>query len=419
MLLIVNALKKVKILRVIVRVLYRLGFKIFFLRRPMLFIAQKILNLRIVMRDELISENKKYPVLRFGSEELVTVNEPYNLSDIPNEALGDIPEVMKKKSFVAAIFDKPFVCEVLNAQLVGPTAIAFDEDGNIIHETTMTQFKELEIERGIPARALIQKLLSKSTDIELDTACSLVFAWNKNYHHWLVDYLTRIEGLEYYQEQTGIKPTLIIESNLTPLQIESLKLLGYNPDNCVRWNRSKVKVKRLVIPSFRRNEMFVPRQSCLWLRQRMLSNLSAATSATLSLSPKIFISRRKALCRRVLNEDEVREALIPLGFVSYTLEEMSFSDQVRLFAQSEVIVAPHGAGLTNIIFSQNPIIIELFGSQIYNCIDFFLLSQILGYRYGFLRGESPPKDRRGQDSDMKVNIPELVSLIYKVLRVLR
>lgn len=51
----------------------------------------------------------------------------------------------------------------------------------------------------------------------------------------------------------------------------------------------------------------------------------------------------------------------PLGFVAYTLEDMSFSDQVRLLSQAEMVVAAHGAGLTNIIFSQNLIVIELFG----------------------------------------------------------
>jgi hypothetical protein len=348
---------------------------------------------------------------------MVSVVEPYNLSAIPEEDLAHIPEAMKSTSFVAATIEQPFVCEVANAELIGPTAIGFDEDGHIIHETTMLPFKEILVEKGIPARALLQKLLYKTSDCELDNACSLVFTWNKNYHHWLVDTLTRIEGLVHYKKQTGNHPTLIIESTLTSTQIESIKLLGYDPSKCIRWNMSKVKVKRLVIPCFRRNERVSPK-ACLWLRQRMLNNLPEITSQTPFLSPKILISRRKALFRRIVNEDEILKILTPLGFVPYVLEEMSFSDQVRLFSQAEIIIAPHGAGLTNMIFSRNPIIIELFGPRnMYNNIDFFALAQSLGFKYGFLRCEAPSTDRRREDSDMIVNATELLNLLNQAVRV--
>ncbi len=417
--LMVENLKKIKFLRMLARTIYRIGIQAFLIRKPILFIAKKAFGLKVVMRNDLIKYSEKYNVLRFSSEELVRVEEPYNLSEVPEEDLVYIPEVMKRESFIAATIDQPFVCEVSNAELIGPTAIGFDEDGNIIHETTMLPFKDLMIEKGIPARALIQKFLYKSIDCELDTACSLIFTWNKNYHHWLVDTLTRIEGLEYYQEQTGIKPTLIIESTLTPNQLESLKLLGYDPSKCLRWNMSRVKVKQLVIPCFRRNERVSP-QACLWLRKRMLNNLPDVNSETVFLSPKIFISRRKALFRRIANEDEILQVLAPLGFVPYVLEEMAFSEQVRLFSQAEIIVAPHGAGLTNMVFSQNPTIIELFGPRnMYNNVDFFALAQSLGFKYGFLRCEAPPTDRRREDSDMIVNTTELLKLIDKAVKVMQ
>jgi hypothetical protein len=409
-----SALKKIKIIGTLSRFLYRTGLKRRLIRKPMLFIY-RLFGFKIIMRNEIMDKKNKYHVLEFGSTELISVKQPYNLMDITEEELGAIPDIMKKES-VASVINKPFVFEVSDAELIGSTAIAFDECGDLIYETTMMPFQNMPPETGVPARALVKKLLYKPIDYELSTACSLVFPWNKNYHHWLVDSLSRLEGLEYYQAKTGIKPVLILESNLTNTQIESLKLLGYDIDNCLRWNMSKVRVKRLVIPSFRRQDR-VSSQACLWLRQRMLSNLSDITNETLFLSPKVFISRSKALFRRIVNEDEVVEALAPLGFLPYTLEKMSFSDQVRLFSQAEVIVAPHGAGLTNMIFSRNPIIIELFGPRnMHNNVDFFALSESLGFRYGFLRCAAPPLDRRLEDSNMIVNISELLKVINKAVR---
>jgi capsular polysaccharide biosynthesis protein len=75
--------------------------------------------------------------------------------------------------------------------------------------------------------------------------------------------------------------------------------------------------------------------ACRWLRQRMLSNISAPSSEKLAFSAKIFISRRKAVGRRIINENDVIEALAPFGFVTYVLEEMSFLDQVKLFSQAK------------------------------------------------------------------------------------
>jgi hypothetical protein len=198
--------------------------------------------------------------------------------------------------------------------------------------------------------------------------------------------LIKLEGLEYYQEQTGIKPVLIIPSNLPKWKIESLRLLGYEPDDCIQWNRSRIKVKQLVVPSFRHGPNgLMSATACRWLRQRMFSNLPDLGSQQLSFSSRIYISRPKTVGRHIINEDEVMEALTPFGFVAYTLENLSFSDQVRLFSQAEVVVSPHGAGLTNIIFAENLIVVELFGS--FGIPTLFLISKALGFHYGCLMSD--------------------------------
>lgn len=111
----------------------------------------------------------------------------------------------------------------------------------------------------------------------------MVCPWGRNYYHWLLDCLTRLEGLEYYQNQIGLKPSLIIESNPTAWQVDSLKLLGYEPTDCITWNYPRMQVGRLVIPLFRRsleNGGVLP-MACRWLRQRMLNNIAGSESRDL------------------------------------------------------------------------------------------------------------------------------------------
>lgn len=53
-----------------------------------------------------------------------------------------------------------------------------------------------------------------------------------------------------------------------------------------------------------------------------------------------------------------------LNFVKYVLSELSFRDQVRLFANADIIVDPHGTGLTNLIYSTDVNVVELLTSEV-------------------------------------------------------
>ena len=65
-----------------------------------------------------------------------------------------------------------------------------------------------------------------------------------------------------------------------------------------------------------------------------------------------FISRKRGMkkARRIINEDELYEPLKKIGFSIYHLEDLTFEQQVRLFATSQIITGGHGAGLAHILF---------------------------------------------------------------------
>ena len=307
--------------------------------------------------------------------------------------------------------NKPFVIEFANAQLCGSAATGFDENGNIISETiTSTPTKSLT---SLTTQTLVLKSLPTFRTSQLDVACSLV--GRPGYFHWLMDSLTRIEGCEYYYEQTGIKPILIINSNPSIWKIESLRLLGYEPGDYIQWNSSRIKVNKLVVPSFRREQDLISPAACRWLRERTVNNLPVLTNEEVSFSPRIYISRSKVSARQVINEDKLLEALTPFGFVAYTLENMSYTDEVRLFSQAEIVVAPHGAGLTNIIFAKNDlIVIDLFGS--YGSPCFFFLANALGFNYGYLAsGKSFGMERIKSYDGIWVDVPRLRALVEEML----
>jgi hypothetical protein len=66
---------------------------------------------------------------------------------------------------------------------------------------------------------------------------------------------------------------------------------------------------------------------------------------------RLYISRADASGRRILNENVIVDRLKRLGFERLVLAEMSVPEIVSAFANAEIILSPHGSGLTNILFS--------------------------------------------------------------------
>jgi capsular polysaccharide biosynthesis protein len=103
------------------------------------------------------------------------------------------------------------------------------------------------------------------------------------------------------------------------------------------------------VPSLFTHWPIFDRETCQLLRDLFLDD-----SQPRSVTPtkRIYLTRAEANYRRVLNEPEVVEWLQKAGFLSVTLSELSVREQAALLSEAAVVVAPHGAGLTNLVFCQ-------------------------------------------------------------------
>ncbi len=395
------------------RIAYREIYQVWRRTSVLLFgIFLKKTKFKTISRNNLLIEKEKYKLQEFTSSEIVSFGDFYTPKPIPDRIAKKIYSMKEK-------IVEPFVCELEEVEIIGSYPVAFDCDRNLILETTLPRFTTIEahIAQNVSIKTIIASQFNKkSQQPKIDIACILTNPWSNNFWHWTVDTLTQLEGVEYYQQQTGIRPKLIVDSNLRGWQRDSLKLLGYTDDDLIIWQDFRRTVHKLIIPSFRRSYEEIHGEisvsACQWLKQRMLSNISQIQSDRSSFCSKVFISRRKALGRRIANENEVLEALEPLGFETYVLEDMSYVDQVKLFAQAKIIIAPHGAGLTNLIFADNPIILELFGAYVGR--EFANLARGMGFKYGCLGCPPPRGEVRQKDGDLVVNIEELLDLLGKM-----
>jgi len=119
-----------------------------------------------------------------------------------------------------------------------------------------------------------------------------------------------------------------------------------------------------------------------WVRDKILANISPS----LDKSPdRLYVSRADADRRQVVNENKVVSLLEKYGFESIEPGQYSFDNQVQLFAEADMIVGPHGAGLSNMIYSEDAKILELMTKE--SGEHYFVLANECGHSYDLLQCE--------------------------------
>lgn len=112
---------------------------------------------------------------------------------------------------------------------------------------------------------------------------------------------------------------------------------------------------------------FAPHPAVLALMQQQRPAGEERRSPNLLL----YVSRQDAGDRRrMLNEDDLSSTLEKLGFEIVTLGRTPVAEQIALFRKARLIVSPHGAALTNLLFTANgqdgPMVVELFQENYLN-----------------------------------------------------
>ena len=197
-----------------------------------------------------------------------------------------------------------------------------------------------------------------------------------------------------------IKPAkYILNDYKFPFQKETLVLLGIEEDKIIRLNNETIiEASNLIVPSLPGSLGNPPLWACDYLKTELLRPVIDKI-----YPEKIYISREKTTQRRIQNEDEVLGLLRSYGFVKLIPEDLSMQDQFNHFANAKSIISPHGAGLTNLVFSDNKTkVLEIFSPNYLN-VCFWALCNLKNIDYFYLKGEKI----KSSDYDILVNIEEL------------
>lgn len=233
------------------------------------------------------------------------------------------------------------------------------------------------------SRLLTQEI---SPDQKIDgTVAVLSGLTNDMYFHWMFDVLPRLDLLQ----RSGINHDRIdyfLVSNHLPFQQETLQILNIPKTKILETDHHLyIQAKQLIVPSYPSSPAWMSYWVCQWLRKVFFGQTKIAKSR----SDRLYITRKIAANRRIINEPAVIALLSQLGFRCVDLESLSVIEQAALLANAEVVVSPHGSGLTNTIFCQpGTKVIEIFSPHyVYPC--YWLISNLLELDYYYLTGTIP------------------------------
>jgi Glycosyltransferase 61 len=235
------------------------------------------------------------------------------------------------------------------------------------------------VRHGLPNPSLSAYYFKKKQITPFAMAASIRYGW-ENYWHFFNDSLCQLCMLDDF----GIPPdTPIVVPDFvqrTPYIHEAFKKTPWLAQR--RWvyqdQKTWVKARRWAFCKNRANN--------LQYLDRILDQLGVP-KATSQPGPKVFISRRTATSRRIKNEQQIGEIAQRAGLTVLNTETMTLDQQITTFSRAEVVVGPHGAGLTNILFrrSGNLRLLEISPKNLI-APHYFWLAKLYGHDYASMLG---------------------------------
>ncbi len=140
--------------------------------------------------------------------------------------------------------------------------------------------------------------------------------------------------------------------------------------------------------------------------KQMVAYIKSAIGPSVGLGEKIYVSRRRALRRKVLNETDLEISLALFGFKVIVFEDYSFAEQVNIMRECRYLISIHGAGLTNMIFMESGSkIMELRLNDHGENYFFYALATTVNLKYYYQFCE-PVNSDSVQDADIIVDTEE-------------
>ena len=227
-----------------------------------------------------------------------------------------------------------------------------------------------------------RRLASKHTYVLLRQVC------DNNYGHWITEAVPKIAVLADHYDLALLK--FIVSKHpfhrrsyvMRQIYIDTLAAFGIKPNQILALGRDPVEIERLLyVPPISQHPWIkAPRtiEILETLRDRIVPEATGPK--------RIYVSRANAGTRRLINEAAILDILKRHDVAVVCPERLSFSEQVRLFANAELVIGAFGANLANAAFAKRNVKIFALSSECMEDDFFWDLANLKSGSYFSLHG---------------------------------
>lgn len=305
-----------------------------------------------------------------------------------------------------------YILKLQHARVWGNNGAILDSHDRFIADVS----KEFGPAKFDPARHSVFNRIKLKKPVRFNGTIAVIASPGSNvYAHWFCDVLPRLVLLQKSGLLEKVDKILLNYSQLD-FQKESLAKMSIPKEkllNCIDDINFHLIADTLYVPSYPNEHGTVNPWVCDEIKNIFgTSDLKEPNNK----SRRLYISRSKAKGRVVVNEDEIFNFLeTEFGFTRLFTEDLSMPEKVRLFQHAECIVAPHGGGITNILFCKPGCkIVDIFPPGDFDTFFWSISnSNDLKYYYFFGKGDmpTPENDFMKRNSDIEVEMDKFKDLM--------
>lgn len=251
--------------------------------------------------------------------------------------------------------------------------------------------------------------------------------FNFQYFHWFIDCLPRV----WLAQKLDLESMPILLGDIKPgsPQHKSLQQLGideeqfyFPPARNMRFSKaicpfSSLKESLHVRPSFQDGQHYKGGWDPVylaWLGDMMRHSFADTPVETGS---RIYVDRSQSNHRRLANADQFHDFLRKNNFDFVDPGQHSFEQQVAMFSKAEIVVGPHGAGMSNLMWcdpAKEVCVIEVGIQSVYDT-GYTFISSALGFTHDVLFANPLPHFHGPAFADLDVDIDQLIALVQERL----
>jgi len=301
----------------------------------------------------------------------------------PNHIYNDIhPSFSAYGKSIA--YPKAYLSFFKNARVVNENGTIISYDGKVFADFTYEWNKPIE-------EYEVFKSYIHKPQVRKECLATIAFYGSSGYFHWIFDSLPRLKLLEDVIDKIDY---LIVPYNLKRFHLETLNLSGFPEEKLLKVkDGTHLLCENLYVPSL----LCRPKLASDFLRENFTPEDVAEPHRL------IYISRKDALYRKIINEKEVEDYLREIGFEIVQMSELSLLESVKVCAEARIVIAPHGANLSNTVFCKNAKILEIF-SPSYIDKAYWIIANHVGNEYYYLLGEDEPGNSPPQWRNFEIDM---------------